>query len=291
MPSYADRVLDLRRLRYFLAVARAGSFSRAAEELRVAQSAVSRQVALLEKELGTPLLTRTAQGVELTPAGRLLQERGARLARDADALFGELRRFAAGDRGRLALGYSTSLGYETAPQLLRRLRAALPDADVDPVVLPSPALPDALRGGDVDLALLRCAAAEPDLEAALVRRERLGAVLPGDHAYERPLTLAALRDRPLLLHDRAAHPAHYDLIVGACRAAGFEPRVLPSAFDPTFAAVAAGEAIALVGESSRDALPSSLTWMSLRGAPRIEVSLLWRAPASPLVSRALAALP
>jgi DNA-binding transcriptional LysR family regulator len=79
-------VLDLRRLRYFMAVATAESFSRAADELHVAQSAVSRQVGLLERELGVRLLERTTHDVELTEAGRHLLERGASLARDADAL-------------------------------------------------------------------------------------------------------------------------------------------------------------------------------------------------------------
>jgi LysR family transcriptional regulator, benzoate and cis,cis-muconate-responsive activator of ben and cat genes len=294
MPSYAAQVLDLRRLRYFLAVARTGSFSRAAEELHVAQSAVSRQVGVLERELGAQLLERTTHDVRLTAAGELLLERGGALEQGADALWHEMRRFAAGELGRLTLGYSTSLGYETAPGALRALREALPEVAVAPVVLPSVELPDALRSGAVDLALVRCAGDEQGLERIVVRRERLGALLRRDHplATQMPLELGHLHAERLMLHDRAAHPAHFDFIVGACRAAGFEPRRVPGAppFDPTYAAVAAGEAIALTGESSRDAIPAALVWRQLRGAPRIEVSVLWRTAGAELVRQAVAAV-
>jgi DNA-binding transcriptional LysR family regulator len=118
-------------------IASAESFSRAADELHVAQSAVSRQVGLLERELGITLLHRTTHDVALTDAGRHLLERGESLARDADALWEDMRAFAAGERGRVRVGYSTSIGYETAPRLIGVAREALPDVDVTSVVLPS----------------------------------------------------------------------------------------------------------------------------------------------------------
>ena len=127
-----------------MAVASAESFSRAADELHVAQSAVSRQVGLLERELGVKLLHRTTHEVALTDAGRHLLERGESLARDADALWEDMRAFAAGERGRVRVGYSTSIGYETAPRLIGVAREALPDVDVTSVVLPSIELPDAV---------------------------------------------------------------------------------------------------------------------------------------------------
>src|ERR1700710_1213774 len=155
IPSTAG-MLD-RRLLYFLAVAREGSFSRAADVLHVAQPAVSRQVALLEAEIGVRLLDRSPAGVVATDAGRRLLERGAALERDAAVLHDELRAFGVGSRGRVALGYSTSVGYGTAPVLIEGLRRRLPEVEVRPLLLPTPELGRAVREGSLDLALVRSA--------------------------------------------------------------------------------------------------------------------------------------
>jgi LysR family transcriptional regulator, benzoate and cis,cis-muconate-responsive activator of ben and cat genes len=278
-----------------MAVASAESFSRAADELHVAQSAVSRQVGLLERELGVKLLHRTTHEVALTQAGRHLLERGVSLARDADALWEDMRAFAAGDRGRVRVGYSTSIGYETAPRLIAVARAALPDVAVSSVVLPSVELPEAVLHGTVDVALARCVADADGLQRSVVRRERLGALVPSGHrlAGRESADVGELRDEPLLLHDPAANPRHHALIVAACRDAGFEPRLVPAAtpFDPGYAAIGAGEAVSIVGESARDGLPAALTWTRLETARRVEVSLLVRAGSrEPSVDRAVEAM-
>jgi DNA-binding transcriptional LysR family regulator len=278
-----------------MAVASAESFSRAADALHVAQSAVSRQVGLLERELGVKLLRRTTHEVALTEAGRHLLERGASLARDADTLWEDMRAFAAGERGRVRVGYSTSIGYETAPRLIGVTREALPDVAVTSVVLPSVELPDAVLQGTVDVALARCAADADGLRRSVVRRERLGALVPASHSLAslESADVGDLRDEPLLLHDPAANPRHHALIVQACRDAGFEPRLVPAAtpFDPGYAAIAQGDAISIVGESARDGLPAPLAWTALRTAHRVEVSLLVRAESSePSIGRAAEAM-
>src|SRR4051794_36901034 len=145
IPS-AAAMLD-RRLLYFLAVAREGSFSRAADVLHVAQPAVSRQVALLEAELGVQLLERGPGGVKPTDAGRRLVERGGALERDAATLRDELLAYGDGRRGRVAVGYSTSLGYGTAPAIIAALRERLPEVEVRPELRPTPELADAVQRG------------------------------------------------------------------------------------------------------------------------------------------------
>jgi LysR family transcriptional regulator, benzoate and cis,cis-muconate-responsive activator of ben and cat genes len=288
-------VLDLRRLRYFMAVASLGSFSRAADELHVAQSAVSRQVGLLERELGVKLLHRTTHDVALTEAGRHLLERGEALARDAEALWRDMRAFAAGERGRVSIGYSTSIGYETAPRLIGAAREALPDVAVSSVVLPSVELPGAVLNGPVDVALARCAADVDGIERTVVRRERLGALVPAGHplAGRESADVADLRDDLLLLHDPAANPRHHALIVQVCRDAGFEPRLVPptAPFDPAYATIARGEALSIVGESAQDGLPAAVVCTPLRTARRVEISLLMRAgERGPGVGRAVEAM-
>lgn len=288
-------MLDLRRLRYFVAVAESRSFSRAAERLLVAQSAVSRQVGLLERELGVRLLERSTHEVQLTGAGSFLCERGGVLLRDADALWVAARELAAGTRGRLTIGYSPSTAYETAPSLIRAAREALPGVTIDAAVLPSAELADAVAGRILDLALLRCPLGHAALSCAVVRRERLGVLLRADHPWSAmpAIELGDLRDERLVLHERSINPRHFDLIVGACRAAGFEPRlVAPTApFDPGFGVVADGTAMAILGESATHGLPSGLAYVPLRAAPLVDVALLSHCQqAEPHVLRAHAAI-
>src|SRR3954453_10985751 len=143
-------VPDLRRLGYFVAVAEERNFTRAAERLHVAQPALSRQVRLLEDELGVELLRRTTHEVELTAAGALLLERGSALLGDADALWRGVRRLAAGAAGTIRLAYGASSAYETAPKLLAALAERLPELVVETQVLATPAILAGVAGGSLD---------------------------------------------------------------------------------------------------------------------------------------------
>ncbi|WP_051222731.1 LysR family transcriptional regulator [Conexibacter woesei] len=284
-----------RRLLYFLAVAREGSFSRAAGVLHVAQPAVSRQVAALEAEVGVRLLERSAGGVTPTEAGARLLERGTALEHEAAALHDELRAFGLGVRGSVALGYSTSLGYGTAPLLIEALRRRLPGVEVVPRLLATPALGAAVRAGELDLALVRAAGLVEGVDAVVLRRERLGVLVrSGDPvADDDVVELSSLADRAISLHDRDANPGHYDLVVGACRAAGFEPRLQPveTPFDPAYGALVGGGAVSLVGESAQTGTPAGLVWRPLAEVVRVPISLLRRAGSdSALLDRAVSAL-
>jgi DNA-binding transcriptional LysR family regulator len=284
-------VLDLGRLRYFVAVAEHRSFSRAADELLIAQPAVSRQVAMLESELGVRLLDRSTHEVKLTAAGEALFERGTVLLRDADELWAATRKFGQGASARVTVGYSTSLGYETAPLLVRAVLEAVPDLTLEAVVMSSVELGDAVVRRTIDLALMRCPVANAELSATVVRRERIGVLVRAGHplAGSASVELSDIRKERLALHERAANPKHFDLIAGACRAAGFEPRLMETTtpFDPGFSVVADGTAVGIVGESATQGLPAGLAYIPLETAPRVDVGLLMRRDqAEPHVLRA-----
>ena len=285
---------ELRRLRYFVAVATERNFTRAAERLHVAQPALSRQVRLLERELGVDLLRRTTREVTLTEAGRFLLDRAPGLLNASDDLWRSVRSFAAGEQGSVVLGYGTSAGYETAPRLLEAIARELPALEVSARVMTTAEILDAVGEGAIDAGLVRCPPAREGLEARVVRREPQGVLMRRDHALaaEPSVALEQLGDAPLLLHPRDANPGHYDAVLALCRAAGGEPRVLERgpALDLAQTPIVDGRAVAIVGESSRTVLSPALTWVALEPPAAFEVAIVVRAQdRSPALDRLLAA--
>jgi len=287
-------VPELRRLRYFVAVATERNFTRAAERLHVAQPALSRQVRLLERELGVELLRRTTHEVTLTDAGRFLLERAPGVLGATDDLWRAVRSFAAGERGNVVLGYGTSAGYETAPRLLEAIADEVPSLEIGTRVMATGEILDAVGEGGLDAGLVRCPPQRDGLEARVVRHERQGLLLRRDHplAGDPSVALAQLADVPLLLHPRDANPGHYDAVFALCRAAGVEPRVLERSAELDLAQtpVVDGRAVAVVGESSRTVIPAALTWLALSPPAALEVALVVRTrDRTPALDRLLAA--
>ena len=271
---------DLRRLQYFVAVARERNFTRAAEQLHVAQPALSRQVRLLEEELGVELLHRTTHTFELTEAGAFLLERGPAVLAAADELWRSARTYGSGDRGSVLIAYGASASYETAPKLLEALASRHPGVQIATSVRSVSEIVAGVTEGSVDLGLIRCPPADSGLDARTIRREPQGLLVRRDHrlAEGSAAAVADLAGENVLLHPREANPGHYDAIVGLCRDHGFEPRVMlrSLSFDLAYTPVANGDAVAIIGESSRQGLPDELRWVPLSPRAALEVSLVAR---------------
>ncbi len=285
-------VTDLRRLQYFVAVAQERNFTRAAERLHVAQPALSRQVRLLEQELGVELLHRTTHEFELTEAGEFLVERGPALLSAADELWRSARTYGTGERGEVVVAYGASASYETAPRMLHALAESHPGIAITTAVKSVGEIVAGVRDGSIDLGLVRCPPHEVGLEARTIRREPQGLVLRRDHRLSSGagVNLADLADETLLLHPRDANPGHYDAVLELCRGEDVEPRVMlrTLTFDLTYGPILRGEAVAIIGESSRLDLPEELCWLPLSPAVSFEVSLLARSHSrSPAVDRML----
>jgi DNA-binding transcriptional LysR family regulator len=211
--------MELRQLTYFVTVAEELHFGRAADRLHIVQSAVSQQIQRLERELGAELFDRSPRRVRLTAAGeRLLPEARAVL------VAAERARAAVAPPPGLRIGTSTGLGAHL-DRVLAAFAERAPDVQVELFSLPAAERLAQVAGGQLDAAFVRAARPVPGVRVLPLWPDPLVAALPADHPLAgRPeIDLAELAGLPLALTPRRNNPALVDLVVGACREAGFEP--------------------------------------------------------------------
>jgi LysR family hca operon transcriptional activator len=174
--------MELRHLRYFIAVAEEGSLTLAAEKrLHTSQPSLSRQIRDLEYEAGVPLMSRSVHGIELTAAGRAFLDHARLALAQAETALTAARRAAQPSKPMFALGFLTGQEMDWLPEAMRILRDDLPNIEVTVSSQYSPDLANGLVRGKLDLAFLRPEANMPDLEFRLVSKEPLVVVLPSDH--------------------------------------------------------------------------------------------------------------
>src|SRR3989449_1991972 len=174
--------MELRHLRYFVAVAEAGNLTVAAQQmLHTSQPSLSRQIRDLEDEVGAQLLTRRARGIELTPAGRAFLDHTRVVLSQVEAAAGAARRAAHPAKPCFSMGFLTGHELTWMPEAMRILRDELPNIDVMISSQYSPLLADGLSKGKIDAAFLRREKGLPDLAFRLLVKEPLMVVLPRDH--------------------------------------------------------------------------------------------------------------
>lgn len=288
--------MELRHLRYFVAVAEALSFARAARALNISQPPLSRQIRALEEELGTALFARTKRSVQLTPAGAALLPEARRLLREADGLKAGALRLAAGEVGTLALGFISVAAYNLLPDLAPEFRRRHPGVKLVLQEATSDVLLTALRQAELDVGLVLPTADAPGLEYVPLVHDTLIAALPAGSAPARgkgPLALASLAGEPFILFPRQVGASLYDAIVGACRRAGFAPRIEQEAIQmqTIVSLVAAGMGVALVPAALERMRRTGVVYRPLaeRGA-KVEIGIAWRAGDDAPVVRAFVAL-
>ena len=247
--------MELRHLRYFVAVAEEANVTRAAARLHVSQPGVSRQVRDLEAELGFTLLARDRRGVRLTEPGRVfLLEARAVLAR-AETAVATARSVAEGSRGQIHIGYAPSLTLQILPPALRALQSALPGTRVKLHDLTTEQMFAGLHNGKLDVALTvrPPRAAMRGLHFDALASSRLVVAVPPDHplAGQRSVQLARLAKEPFVAYDHAAYPEYLDDVRRLFESAGLEPNLLEEhdRVSSLLTAIAAGRGVALVPET------------------------------------------
>ena len=283
--------LELRQLRYFLAVAEELHFGRAAARLHMTQPPLSQTIQALEASLGTPLFARTNRSVALTPAGLALLPEARRLLQQAEGLPALARRAAAGETGRLALAFVSTADYSVLPQLLRRFREAYPAVDIELREATSDVQQDDLLEHRIDAGLLIPPLSDKALSELHYRRvlaEPLVAALPENLQVGRAgrskneggaLRLEQLRGQPLIIFPRHIAPGLHDAILACFHDAGIAPKIAQEAIQmqTIVGLVSAGMGIALVPQSVSNLRRPGVQYRPLAGkVPTVETGLAWR---------------
>src|SRR3954452_20084066 len=262
--------MELRHLRYFVAVAEELHFRRAAERVHVAQPAISEQVRKLEQELGVQLFNRTHRAVSLTAAGSAMLDEARRTLRQADVAVQAAR--SARDRAglRLRVGYLPDSLPGAVARGLRQLAGALPNLEVDLEAGPAHSLIDGLRAGRLDAVVSSLPAPTAELRVTPLGPQHALAAVPVGHpqAVNSAVVLEwASRDRLVVL-PHEMNPAFRHAIVALCRSAGVSPAFLEVAgVEQALLAVASGAGVALLPESVTERyVASGIRFLPVRGA-------------------------
>jgi DNA-binding transcriptional LysR family regulator len=273
--------MELRHLRYFAAVAGTCHFGQAAEQMHVAQSALSYAIRQLEADLDVTLFKRTTRQVSLTPAGEFLRAEATRILAGVDEAEQGVRSIATGRSGLLRLGLTGTAAFSHLPRIARTVKRAMPGValDIQADIL-TPGQCDGLRSGALDLGLLRPPAVGDGIALRTVDVESFVLAVSLDHrlSVEPVVSMSDLRTESFICY-ASRDSAVNDAVMRSCRSAGFVPRREHSAPSTAvlLALVAAGLGVAVVPESVR-ALPlAGVVFRDLLDAGTIELALAWRA--------------
>jgi DNA-binding transcriptional LysR family regulator len=281
MPREYQYPFELRHLVYFREVARQLHFRRAAETLAIAQPALCRASAPLERALDTDLLNRTRRGVEITPAGRLLLERIEPLLRGLAAIPADLQALAGGQVGHVRVAFTGLAMATVLPRILGEFHRQHPGIRLELTESPTSAQLAALQAGEIACGFFHPDAPTPALRTHVLLRERNGVLLPAAHplAARPALRLRDLAATPFVLFPRPHNPGFYDRILAAFASAGVTPRIAEEIWPRAngIGLVRAGLGATFMTPSEAQHLPPEVAFRALKGpAPESRLVLGWR---------------
>jgi DNA-binding transcriptional LysR family regulator len=289
--------LELRHLRYFLALAAELHFGRAAQRLSMSQPPLSVAIQQLEASVGARLFERDSKGVRLTPAGLTFKDGCAPLLARLEEACALAREVQAGELGRLRLGFVGSTLFNGLPAWLQAFQQQRPKVEVVVVELNSQDQIEALLHEELDLALLHTKQLPPSLDCLPLYDEPFMACLPAQHpaANVDTLALGSLSEQPFILFSRKGSPDYHARIVQMCRQQGFYPRLQHEGrhWLSVVSLVARGLGVSIVPAAFREAGIQGAVFKPLAEAmPRSAVFAAWRRDAAPALREAfLAARP
>ena len=273
--------MELRHLRYFVAVAEELHFGRAASRLNVVQPALSQQIQQLERELGVSLLARTKRRVALTAPGHAFLAEARRTLADSEAAVRAARSAAAGEVGRLRVGFVDLATWSVLPAVLRTYRQRYPHVELALVELHREPQREALVRGDLDVGCFSLREHGGVLAGKRLIDDPLVVALPHAHALARRarVPIALLENEPWVLFPRELKTLYVELVLAACVASGFVPRVVQEAsqMHTLRALVSAGFGVSLLPSAVAASGHPDIDFRPLaRAAPRLPLDVVWR---------------
>lgn len=248
--------MDVRQLKYFVAVANTRNFTRAAEQLHIAQPPLSRQIQLLEEDLGVQLILRNSRPLRLTEAGRSFYEQALQIINRLDQLKHTTQQIGLNQRQTLSIGFVASTLYGGLPMLVRKLRQHYPDLDIKLVELTSMQQLAALKSGRIDVGFGRIRSNDASVERIVLREERLVLALPPDSPLTKGARQATLKDlegQKLIVYPKEPRPSFADHVLSLLNDQAIHPSEVHEVreIQTALGLVAAESGICLIPASAR----------------------------------------
>lgn len=285
--------MDLKQLRYFVAVAEELHFGRAAQRLFISQPALSFDIRKFEEQLGVQLLARTNKSVALTNAGQVLLDEARKLLQQAAEVERLTQRSAHGLAGRLRVGFVNSMLYRGLPSAVERFEADHPSVEIILREMNTNEQVQAIQRQQIDLGCAYWGTFPAEVVSAPIFSEPFVCCLPADHplARRKQLELGALAHEPFILFPRTVSPHYHDLIIAQCVDAGFSPVIRHEArlWQTVVTMVAFGMGVALVPKTLRLAGDARVSFLPLAGGQKESpvLSLRRTGDAEPITERFL----
>jgi DNA-binding transcriptional LysR family regulator len=259
--------MNLQRVRYFLAVADELHFGRAAERLHMAQPPLSQQIRLLESELGVRLFDRTTRRVSLTAAGDVFRVEAERVVVAADSAERVMEEFRSGEGGLLRLAFVDSASFEVMPRYLRAFRQKWPKVKHDLQIMSSSKQLDALRSGQIDLAISRTSPTVDDIDSTAFLEEALYLVVgpDDDAASAKGISVADIDGSTLIGFDRRLSPTLHEELQSLFEQEGgsYDPQIEATEYTTILGLVSSGEGCAVVPNGVRTFTPEGVTYVPI----------------------------
>lgn len=277
--------MELRHLKYFLAVAEELNFTRAARTLNISQPPLTKQIKNLEEELGVLLFNRTKHKVVLTPAGKVFLKRTRETLYNAARAVDDARNIAFGISDNITMAFMSSVMLAEFPPFLREFHQAYPNVSIKFVQMRSDEQLEALLEGRIDVGFVDLGIntmserlKSDSICADLLLHERLYAAVPKGHHLEHrdKIPFAALKNDKFAILERHLFPSNYDTVISACQKAGFSPEITNHGDQiPTVLAyVASNMGVCLAPECSIDAWSKHISYIPLEEVFYVDIHMI-----------------
>ncbi len=290
-------MIEIRHLKYFIAVAKELSIGRAAVALNISQPPLTRQIQQLEEDLGAKLFVRSVKGVELTEAGKTLYAEAINILSLVDLASERTRRAAQGLMGRLDVGIFGSGMYDIIPRVLRKFRFAFPEIKIVLHPMTKGEQVEALRQRRINIGFNRLVPKYPDIASRVVMWERLSIVVPATTplASRAEISIAELGDQPFVLFPKVARPNFNDFVTSLCQRHGFVPHIAQEVGDAAtgVALVASGFGVCIIPESVKYFRADGAVYVPMKESPptMLDVTCLYSLEdRSPVLAKFLSVL-